>query len=258
MLQAYQADDTRGLNLDVQLLSFAAAPVYVPAYVFRSRDSGGEKVRTFVAGWRSSSGPSTVAVAGTHVYSPTRVGAAVGLAAAALMLVSGLLKTHPPLMVFWLGVMLPGVAAAAATRFWPWLRNKAHRVAAESEQYWYRESDEQGQFDTDFVHAYTQFEAFRRQREEQANHDYFRQQAGPSARVSHGDPKGYYRTLGLKAGASQSEIQAAFRGLAMKLHPDKQPESKKDASSKQFREVMEAYSTLRDTRRRKQYDLGQL
>merc|ERR1719471_2063903 len=63
--------------------------------------------------------------------------------------------------------------------------------------------------------------------------------------------KDYYKTLGLQKGASDKEIKKAFRKLALKYHPDKNPD--KD-TSKKFREIAEAYDVLRDEDKRKQYD----
>ncbi|NBY16754.1 MAG: J domain-containing protein, partial [Betaproteobacteria bacterium] len=40
---------------------------------------------------------------------------------------------------------------------------------------------------------------------------------------SRGDHAGYYRTLGLEPGASAAQIKAAYRSLAMELHPDRNP-----------------------------------
>jgi molecular chaperone DnaJ len=61
-----------------------------------------------------------------------------------------------------------------------------------------------------------------------------------------------YDTLGLKKGASQDEIKKAYRKLAAKYHPDKNPG---DASSEEkFKEVQNAYDTLSDPEKRKSYD----
>merc|ERR1711936_1475917 len=63
--------------------------------------------------------------------------------------------------------------------------------------------------------------------------------------------KDYYKSLGLEKGASYKEIKKAFRQMALKYHPDKNPD--KD-TSKKFREVAEAYEVLRDEDKRRQYD----
>lgn len=64
--------------------------------------------------------------------------------------------------------------------------------------------------------------------------------------------KDYYAILGLKRGASVTEIKKAYRKLARKLHPDVNPG---DAESEQrFKEVSEAYSVLSDPKTKDQYD----
>jgi len=63
--------------------------------------------------------------------------------------------------------------------------------------------------------------------------------------------KDYYKSLGLERGASEKEIKNAFRQLAKKYHPDKNPD--KD-TTKKFREIAEAYEVLRDEDKRRQYD----
>lgn len=62
----------------------------------------------------------------------------------------------------------------------------------------------------------------------------------------------YYQTLGLSKNASQDEIKKSFRKLARQYHPDKNPGDK--AAEDKFKEVNQAYETLSDPEKRKQYD----
>jgi len=62
----------------------------------------------------------------------------------------------------------------------------------------------------------------------------------------------YYATLGVSRGASQDEIQKAYRKLAKKHHPDLNPNDK--AAQKKFKEVQQAYDVLSDEKKRKLYD----
>jgi DnaJ-class molecular chaperone len=61
--------------------------------------------------------------------------------------------------------------------------------------------------------------------------------------------KDYYKTLGIERGATQDEVKKAFRKLAHQYHPDKQ-----GGDDKKFREASEAYATLGDEAKRRQYD----
>jgi molecular chaperone DnaJ len=62
----------------------------------------------------------------------------------------------------------------------------------------------------------------------------------------------YYEVLGVSKGASDDEIKKAFRKLAVKYHPDKNP-GNKEAEAK-FKEANEAYSVLSDKTKRARYD----
>src|SRR5262249_34231391 len=62
----------------------------------------------------------------------------------------------------------------------------------------------------------------------------------------------YYETLGVQRGASDTELKAAFRKLAMKCHPDRNPGDKE--CEQQFKELNEAYEVLKDADKRGAYD----
>jgi len=64
--------------------------------------------------------------------------------------------------------------------------------------------------------------------------------------------KSYYDILGVQKTASQDEIKSAHRKLARKYHPDLHPNDK--AAAEKFKEVSEAYATLGDEAKRKDYD----
>lgn len=64
--------------------------------------------------------------------------------------------------------------------------------------------------------------------------------------------KDYYKILGVKKDASQDEIKKAYRKLAIKYHPDKNPGDKK--AEEMFKEAAEAYEVLGDEKKRADYD----
>ncbi|KAF0182413.1 MAG: molecular chaperone DnaJ [Nitrospirae bacterium] len=64
--------------------------------------------------------------------------------------------------------------------------------------------------------------------------------------------KDYYKILGVERTASQDELKKAFRQLALKYHPDRNPGDKE--SEDKFKEANEAYSVLSDPEKRAHYD----
>lgn len=63
----------------------------------------------------------------------------------------------------------------------------------------------------------------------------------------------YYEVLAVGPDASEQEIKKAYRTLALKWHPDKNPDDTKQAEEK-FKVIGEAYSVLSDPEKRKRYD----
>ena len=62
----------------------------------------------------------------------------------------------------------------------------------------------------------------------------------------------YYEVLGVDKNASADEIKKAYRKLAIKYHPDRNPDNAE--AEEKFKEAAEAYDVLHDEQKRKQYD----
>jgi curved DNA-binding protein len=66
------------------------------------------------------------------------------------------------------------------------------------------------------------------------------------------DYKDYYKILGVERSASDQDIKKAYRKLAMKYHPDRNPGNKQ--AEEKFKEMNEAYQVLSDANKRARYD----
>src|SRR6476469_5203724 len=62
----------------------------------------------------------------------------------------------------------------------------------------------------------------------------------------------YYDVLGVAKGASADEIKKAYRKLAIKFHPDKNPDDK--SAEDKFKEAAEAYEVLSNPEKKQRYD----
>src|SRR5216684_7514661 len=62
----------------------------------------------------------------------------------------------------------------------------------------------------------------------------------------------YYETLGVARGADADQLKKAYRSLAMKFHPDRNPGDK--AAEHKFKEISEAYDVLKDDQKRAAYN----
>eukprot|EP00568_Trieres_chinensis_P008802 CAMPEP_0183309112 /NCGR_PEP_ID=MMETSP0160_2-20130417/23936_1 /TAXON_ID=2839 ORGANISM="Odontella Sinensis, Strain Grunow 1884" /NCGR_SAMPLE_ID=MMETSP0160_2 /ASSEMBLY_ACC=CAM_ASM_000250 /LENGTH=95 /DNA_ID=CAMNT_0025473073 /DNA_START=90 /DNA_END=374 /DNA_ORIENTATION=+ len=63
----------------------------------------------------------------------------------------------------------------------------------------------------------------------------------------------YYEILGCPRNADESALKKAYRKLAVKWHPDKNPDNAE--ATKNFQKISEAYATLSDEKKRKLYDM---
>lgn len=77
--------------------------------------------------------------------------------------------------------------------------------------------------------------------------------SGGGSHTPHGDSPSYYSLLGVQPTASAAEIKAAYKRLALKVHPDRNPSPQ---AAEQFDTLRTAYKTLSNPQSRRRYDVG--
>ncbi len=75
----------------------------------------------------------------------------------------------------------------------------------------------------------------------------------PTPTSTASDKKDYYQILELDKSATPDQIKKAYRHLALKWHPDKNPDHREEAEQK-FKDIAEAYAVLSDPKKRERYD----
>ncbi|GJJ70996.1 hypothetical protein EMPS_03346 [Entomortierella parvispora] len=256
LVNAYKSDRARIMSMDFQYDGLVLAPIYVPVYVFTIRHLD-RNFRTFVQAHDAAG-----LAGGLRFYSWQRISAVTAVCAIAALAVLGTSRFGLGMTSgFWLGVVAPSLLVAWSVLYYPIVDYRIRDWWRQREMDGHTAEASSAPWDTDWTKAYDRMEEEQRRQDWSENQQYQQQSSYGSGRSSSagsgppGDPMGYYSTLGVSKDASVQEIQSAFRGLAMKWHPDRfsTPEDKAKGKKK-FQEITAAYSVLRDAKKRRSYD----
>ncbi|KAG0005307.1 hypothetical protein BGZ79_005710 [Entomortierella chlamydospora] len=258
LVENYRCDQARIMSMDFRYNQLVLAPVYIPVFVF-SIQYLNRTFRTFV-----QAHDETGLVSGMRFYSWQRVSAVTAICAAAGLMAVGTSRFGMTMTTgFWLGVVVPSMAVAWSVLYYPILDYHIRDWWRQREMDGHEAEASYSSWDTDWTKAYDRYEEEQRRQDWSENQQYRQSSQGSRSSSSSaeqsgppGDPQGYYATLGVQKNASVQEIQSAFRGLAMKWHPDRfnTPEEKA-RGKKKFQEITAAYSVLRDVKKRRAYDM---
>ncbi|KAI1314902.1 hypothetical protein EDD11_001582 [Mortierella claussenii] len=253
LVENYRCDRARIMSMDFQYDKLVLAPIYVPVYVFSIQHLN-RTFRTFVQAHDESG-----LVGGLRFYSWQRISAVTAICAAATLTIMGTSRFGMTMTTgFWLGVVAPSLIVAWSVLYYPVLDHSVRDWWRQRELAGHEKEASSSTWDADWTKAYDRFEEEQRRQDWSENSQYQRQSTreARSSSYSQRDPQGYYAALGVPPTASVQEIQSAFRGLAMKWHPDRfsTPEDKA-VGKKKFQEVTAAYSVLRDPKKRRAYDM---
>ncbi|KAG0307011.1 hypothetical protein BGZ98_001251 [Dissophora globulifera] len=259
LVQNYKCDQSRIISMDFQYNNLVLAPIYMPVYVFSIRHLD-RTFRTFVQAHDAAG-----LVGGLRFYSWQRVSAVTAICAIAGLTIMGTSRFGMTMTTgFWLGVVAPSLIVAWSVLYYPILDLRVRDMWRQREMAGHEEEASSASWDADWTKAYDRFEEEQRRQDWSENQQYQQgsSQGSRSSSSSYSsagiadDPQGYYATLGVSKGASVQEIQSAFRGLAMKWHPDRfSTPAEKAMGKKKFQEITAAYSVLRDPKKRRAYDV---
>ncbi|KAI8603326.1 hypothetical protein EDD21DRAFT_369420 [Dissophora ornata] len=256
LVENYRCDRARIMSMDFQYSELVLAPVYIPVYVFSIQHLD-RTFRTFVQAHDEAG-----LVGGIRFYSWQRVSAVTAICAMAGLAIMGTSRFGMTMTTgFWLGVVAPSLIVAWSVLYYPILDHRIRDWWRQREMAGHEQEAYSASWDADWTKAYDRFEEEQRRQDWSENQQYHRQSSQGSRSSSSerygppSDPQGYYATLGVSKSSSVQEIQSAFRGLAMKWHPDRfnTPEDKAKGKKK-FQEITAAYSVLRDPKKRRAYD----
>ncbi|KAJ3147844.1 hypothetical protein HDU86_007839 [Geranomyces michiganensis] len=269
------AQEVRALQLVIEVTpprgsgeTAEATPVFLATYCF-SGEYRGMVFNTFV-------NASTGQAGGQFIPQAERVGLLAGVGSTLVGLATGAFWGVGSGFFFWF--FIPAVVGMLVARYWPLLwagvyegrRQWEQAKAAAFEQNaggGGPQSDSSGGRQRSQQQRESWWEEARRRAnsaggQQQTWGSSSRRTAGSSGRSASAgpagansrDPLGYYAALGVAPTASVQEIQGAFRGLALKQHPDRVPPEQKAKATAQFQKLTEAYTVLRDPKQRRNYD----
>ncbi|KAF9360588.1 hypothetical protein BGX34_007676, partial [Mortierella sp. NVP85] len=243
LIENYRCDRARILSMDFEYNNLVLAPIYIPVYVFSIQHLN-RTFRTFVQAHDSAG-----LVGGMRFYSWQRISAVTAVSAIAGLGIMGTSRFGLTMTsAFWLGVVAPSLLVAWSVYYYPILNYRIRDWWRQREMSGHEAEAYSTSWDTEWTKAYDRYEEEQRRQDWSENQEYHRQSSQGSRSASSskrsgppGDPQGYYATLGVPTNASMQEIQSAFRGLAMKWHPDRfSKEEDKAKGKKKFQEITAA------------------
>jgi len=258
--------DVAEVEAEVHFTAFTMRRVYQPAYIFHINHLGDDMTVIVNA--------VTGKVWGQYVYSGKKVGFAYFLGSSVVWLLSAVVG---PLKVglgstFLFGVLAPSVIVGGVARYWARVREffreqkrrsdmsadattptgKQYEWSAEEHARRWRQEQRQQRQQDERAYGEQQRTEQRYERTYSQHQQRFRQQF--TGRTAAPRTASHYEILGVARTATLDDIRTAFRAKSFQYHPDVNRGNEKEATEK-FRQVLDAYQTLRDPKKRAAYDM---